>query len=530
MNHKKKRKRKNGNGKSGSEGVGNSSQTTRDRVRRVPSDPLVSLSPNCHPIMRSSTSSHRLSYRAKVGTLSGGSECLMLNCELILNLLHALLGEDSYEAESSTVVGQKRPRSGSLTHHAKRINLDIEQSSAFENIPMLHHEFDLQYFKTCPEDSPQIQLISDNDAERDGLVSSEAALIIFLREFCVSPTEPVTLDCSDVLINNRGECGGTVDAKPSRLEEKWEDFRNVFVVPPLYAEGMDTEDGHLFSWIDALTECNLHQSQIDISAYFRMIISPLTSWDNTFQTLPFRVVVDVVLSFRFPAFFQATTSSRKAQDRLKFETARRGLLDLALPPPSLPETTVSSFQGRIDVPFLYALLQPARAISQDAMDNFLQPQALHPILLPFQKRTVMWMLDREGKSFGPSGDIIPKNTDPAVLPVLWQRFTIQEEGEQITWYYHRLSGTLTPEHPGHEDVRGGILAEEPGLGKTVECIALVLLNPGIGRTPSNSWWDSEERRTVREIQVYLVLLINLCYLRQVDNSHRHAKFIVSAMD
>jgi SNF2-related domain len=481
--------------------------------------------------MRSSTSSHQLSYRAKVGTRSGGSECLMLNCELILNLLHALLGVGSYEAESSTVVGQKRPRSGSHTHRLKRRTLDIEQSGAFESIPMLHHEFDMQYFKTCPEDYPQIQLISDNDAERDGLVASEEALVIFLREFCASPTEPVTLDYCDVLINNRGEYGATVDAKPSRLEEKWEDFRSVFVAPPLYAEGMDTEDGHLFSWIGALTQCNLHQSQIDISAYFRMIISPLTSWDNTFQTLPFRVVVDVVLSFRFPTFFQATASSRKAQDRLKFETARRGLLDLVLPPPSLPETTASSFQRRIDVPFLYALVQPARAISQEIMDKFLQPQALHPTLLPFQKRTIMWMLEREGKSFGPSGDLIPRNTDPAVLPVLWQRFTIQKEGEPLSWYYHRLSGTLTPEHPGQEDVLGGILAEEPGLGKTVECIALVLLNPGIGRTPSNSWWDSEARRTVREIQVYLVLLISLCCLRQVvDNSHCHPKFIVSAMD
>jgi E3 ubiquitin-protein ligase SHPRH len=241
------------------------------------------------------------------------------------------------------------------------------------------------------------------------------------------------------------------------------------------------------------------------------------------------LVVDVILSFHLPAIFQPSTSSRKAQDRVTIETARRGLLNLVFPPPSLPETLASSFQGRIDVPFFYSLAQPARALQQGIIDKFLQPQTLLPTLLPFQKRTVMWMLEREGKSFGPLGDLILKNTDPAVLPVLWQRVSVQDE--QLTWYYHRLTGTLTPECPDPQNVRGGILAEEPGLGKTVECIALVLLNPGIGRGPSNSWWDSETRMTIREIRVYLPLLTRLCYLNQViDNSYRHPKFFVPTMD
>jgi hypothetical protein len=463
--------------------------------------------------MRSSASSHQLSYRAKEGTQSGGSECLMLNCELILNLLQSLLSEDSREVESSTVVGQKRPRLGSHTPRTKRRNLDIEQNGASESIPVLRHEFDLRYSKRCPEDHPQIQLISDNDAEQDGLVSLEEALIVFLRDFCASATEPVTLECGDILISSRGEYGGTVDAKPSHLEEKWADLRNIFVVPPLYAEGMETGVGHLFSWIDALTQYTPRQSPVDITACLRMTISPLTSWDNTFQILPFHLVVDVILSFHLPAIFQPSISSRKAQDRVKIETARRGLLDLAFPPPSLPETLASSFQGRIDVPFLYSVAQPARAIQQEVMDKFLQPPTLLPTLLPFQKRTVMWMLGREGKSFGPSGDLILKKTDPAVLPVLWQRVSVQDE--QLTWYYHRLTGALTPECPDPRKVRGGILAEEPGLGKTVECIALVLLNPGIGRSPSNSWWDSEARMTIREIRVYLPLLPRLCSLKSV---------------
>ena len=460
--------------------------------------------------MRSSASSHQLSYRAKEGAQS---EYLVLNCKLFLDLLHALLDENSHEADSSTIVGQKRPRLDSHSLHAKRRNLGMNQSGASESIPVLRHEFDLQYSKRCPEDHPHVQLISDNDAERDGLTILEETLLVFLRNFCASPTEPVTLDCGDVLINSRGEYGGTVDATPSLLKEKWADLRNIFVVPPLYAEGWETGDGHLFSWIDALTQHTLHQSPVDVSAYLRMVISPLTSWDNTFQTLPFRLVVDVILSFRLPAIFQPSLGSRKVQDRHKIERARRGILDLAFPPPPLPETSSSSFQGRIDVPFLYAVVQPARPIPQEITDKFLQPQELLPTLLPFQKRTVMWMIEREGNSFDPSGELIPKNTDSAVLPVLWRRVTVQEEDEQLTWYYHRLTGILTPERPDLQTVHGGILAEEPGLGKTVECIALVLLNPSIGRSPSNFWWDPEARMTIREIRVYLVLSVSLRYLR-----------------
>jgi E3 ubiquitin-protein ligase SHPRH len=121
----------------------------------------------------------------------------------------------------------------------------------------------------------------------------------------------------------------------------------------------------------------------------------------------------------------------------------------------------------------------------------------------------MWMLEHKGKSFGLSDNLILKNTDLAVLPALWQRVTVQDE--HFTWYYHRLTGTLTPEPPDPQNVCGGILAEEPGLGKTVECIALVLLNPGIGRNPSNSWWDSKARMTITEIRVYLPPRISLCY-------------------
>jgi SNF2-related domain len=461
--------------------------------------------------MRSSASSHRLSYRTRVSSQPGGSKCLTLDCKSILNLLHAL-DENPFQAESSTTVGQKRPRALSHMVSRKRRNFGIEKSVAScppnESIPVLHHEFDLQYSKEHQEVHPYVQLISDNEAEENGFISSEESLVDFLRNVYASFTERITLDCGDVLINSYGEYGGTVDAKPSHLEGQRTGLCDIFVVPFLNAEDIES-GGHLFSWVDALTRCHVSQPTMEVTAGLRMVVSPLTSWDDTLHTLPFRLVVDVVLSLRPPAIFQPPPYSRKGQSRIEIENARRGLLHLAFPPPPLPETLSPSFHGRIDVPFLYAVVQPARELLHESMDMFLQPQVLLPRLLPFQRRTVCWMLSREGKAFGPTGELTPMATDAAELPVLWRRVTVQRDDEQLTWYYHRLTGTLTPERPSPRTVLGGILAEEPGLGKTLECIALILLNPSIERSISLAMWDSEANLNIKEIRVYPFVLFCL---------------------
>lgn len=50
--------------------------------------------------------------------------------------------------------------------------------------------------------------------------------------------------------------------------------------------------------------------------------------------------------------------------------------------------------------------------------------------------------------------------------------------------------------------------EEPGLGKTLECIALILLNPGIGRNPTVVRWDPEAKVEVKQIKVSIILFLD----------------------
>ena len=75
------------------------------------------------------------------------------------------------------------------------------------------------------------------------------------------------------------------------------------------------------------------------------------------------------------------------------------------------------------------------------------------------------MPNREGKTVRiEDGEIVPK--------VAHEDFTLWDKVEEgnYTWYLYRWSGLLSPTLPEMPPVLGGMLAEETGLGKTLETI------------------------------------------------------------
>ncbi|KAL3470661.1 SNF2 family N-terminal domain-containing protein [Aspergillus californicus] len=104
-------------------------------------------------------------------------------------------------------------------------------------------------------------------------------------------------------------------------------------------------------------------------------------------------------------------------------------------------------------------------------------------LYPFQRRAVRWLLQREGKELNSEGQTVPIVQLPkAGLPESFQQIT-DVDGE--TCFASHLHMIVTKNLSGWYDVgdhlRGGILAEEMGLGKTVEMISLMCLNPRVLR-------------------------------------------------
>ncbi|KAG4074367.1 hypothetical protein HA402_008776 [Bradysia odoriphaga] len=121
---------------------------------------------------------------------------------------------------------------------------------------------------------------------------------------------------------------------------------------------------------------------------------------------------------------------------------------------------------------LYKHLEAAHAADDVvgfSTDEYIQHASLRVKLKPYQVKTIKWMLSRER---------VPKYHTNGFVEI--KRRSTGSEDESTRFFYNPKTCNLTTDQDIVRPIRipsGGILAEEMGMGKTIEILDLILLHP-----------------------------------------------------
>jgi E3 ubiquitin-protein ligase SHPRH len=138
----------------------------------------------------------------------------------------------------------------------------------------------------------------------------------------------------------------------------------------------------------------------------------------------------------------------------------------------------------------------------DTESSSIEVPDLKTALYPYQKRTLQWLLNREGVSWSQSqyesrpGLRVVTQNGPEKMPESFREVKdLDGEKAYISDLYQIITRDYAPFTEAERLFRGGILAEEMGLGKTLEIIGLVLLHRRGACPPVLHTFDGEELRT-----------------------------------
>uniref|UniRef100_A0A8D2JME1 E3 ubiquitin-protein ligase SHPRH n=1 Tax=Sciurus vulgaris TaxID=55149 RepID=A0A8D2JME1_SCIVU len=127
------------------------------------------------------------------------------------------------------------------------------------------------------------------------------------------------------------------------------------------------------------------------------------------------------------------------------------------------EDSESEPEGQ-DIDELYHFVKQAHQQETLSVQVDVQHPALTPVLRPYQREAVNWMLQQEHFRSTPTGE--------SSLHHLWREITTSDG---LKLFYNPYTGCIIREYPqSGPQLLGGILADEMGLGKTVEVLALIL--------------------------------------------------------
>ncbi|KAH7882755.1 SNF2 family N-terminal domain-containing protein [Phlebopus sp. FC_14] len=404
-------------------------------------------------------------------------------------------------------------------------------------LPIYEYSVDLQYTRSMESIENVEDYLDDRAAKRLGWLREEEELLELIETRRQDASLPLDVNLGKFWMTRYRDRLLALSGKPEtppnlfpetikNLSERW-----LLLLPHMpWPDGISVDDLELYdlqsspmhnNFLVACAVLQLHNlARVDTN--LRLRILPKDN-SNLTDKLPFRLQANIIISLPVPDIYYPLESRLSQRKLNELDGLQRRLIACASGT-ALGRHLVPNYQenGDASIPFFLNVLRPAPPLPEGVTYESLQPDGLIPALLPFQRRSVSWMLEREGKRLTSDGTVTPlvqmPGEDSTTLPLFWERIVI---GGQIH-FYSRLTGTVSRNPPGPDTALGGILAEEPGLGKTLECIALILLNPAPARNPSNERWDPEAELHVKEIKTTLIVTPPALATQWVDELAAHA--------
>lgn len=177
----------------------------------------------------------------------------------------------------------------------------------------------------------------------------------------------------------------------------------------------------------------------------------------------------VETTFDFRVFWNETADQLQSLRNGPHREVSQMIIDALFPPKSYSKA--SSPMDFYDAAYL-----PSK---DDVSASDIQTPSLESTLFPYQKRTLKWMLGREGVKYaGSLAAVAPLDIDNDMPTFDTFRAVKDIDGNEIfvSDIFHTVTRDKSAYQAADRALTGGILAEEMGLGKTLEILGLITLH------------------------------------------------------